>query len=203
MSLPLVLLVLDVYPLRRARGSWRRVLLEKLPYLVSGDRGRGDLGAGRDRQGGAHVVVDVSAHGARGDGALQHRLLCLEDTGAAAPLADVRAARAGRADEPALPGPGALRRRTDDRAGARAAIVAGGAGRLWLVYGLTLAPVSGIVHNGPQLVADRYSYLSCLGVALLVGAAVTRRGLERGNQPPTCAGCRPRGLRLDRSGSRR
>src|SRR5207249_7527647 len=34
MSLPFVLLVLDVYPLRRARGNWRRVLLEKLPYLL-------------------------------------------------------------------------------------------------------------------------------------------------------------------------
>ena len=33
MSLPLVLLVLDVYPLRRARGNWRRVLVGKLPYL--------------------------------------------------------------------------------------------------------------------------------------------------------------------------
>src|SRR5207244_11693693 len=44
---------------------------------------------------------------------------------------------------------------------------------VWLVYGLTLAPVSGIVHDGPQLVADRYSYLSCLGLALLVGAGVT------------------------------
>jgi Flp pilus assembly protein TadD len=43
---------------------------------------------------------------------------------------------------------------------------------VWLVYGLTLAPVSGIVHNGPQLVADRYSYLSCLGIALLLGAGL-------------------------------
>ena len=34
MSLPLVLLVLDVYPLRRARGNWRRVVLEKIPYLA-------------------------------------------------------------------------------------------------------------------------------------------------------------------------
>ena len=54
---------------------------------------------------------------------------------------------------------------------------------VWLVYGLTLAPVSGIVHNGPQLVADRYSYLSCLGIALLVGAgivaAVSRTGIAR------------------------
>jgi Flp pilus assembly protein TadD len=44
---------------------------------------------------------------------------------------------------------------------------------VWLVYGLTLGPVSGIVHNGPQLVADRYSYLSCLGFAVLLGAGVT------------------------------
>src|SRR5439155_24734679 len=43
---------------------------------------------------------------------------------------------------------------------------------VWLVYGLTLAPVSGIVHNGPELVADRYSYLSCLGIAVLVGAGI-------------------------------
>src|SRR6202008_311179 len=30
--------------------------------------------------------------------------------------------------------------------------------------------VLGIAQSGPQLVADRYSYLSCLGWALLVGA---------------------------------
>ena len=35
-----------------------------------------------------------------------------------------------------------------------------------------LAPVSGLVHAGPQLVANRYSYLSCLGWALLIGAGV-------------------------------
>src|SRR5206468_11974683 len=34
MSLPFVLLVLDVYPLRRAQGRWRPVLIEKLPYLA-------------------------------------------------------------------------------------------------------------------------------------------------------------------------
>src|SRR5262249_31032658 len=34
MSLPLALLVLDVYPLRRVRGAWRKILLEKLPYLA-------------------------------------------------------------------------------------------------------------------------------------------------------------------------
>ncbi len=42
----------------------------------------------------------------------------------------------------------------------------------WIYYGLIIGPVSGIVHAGYQLAHDRYSYLSCLGWALLVGAAV-------------------------------
>jgi tetratricopeptide (TPR) repeat protein len=43
---------------------------------------------------------------------------------------------------------------------------------VWLSYVLLLAPVSGLTQSGPQLVAARYSYLSCLGFALLAGAAV-------------------------------
>ena len=42
----------------------------------------------------------------------------------------------------------------------------------WAAYLVVLLPVIGILHNGPQLVADRYSYLSCLGWALLAGAAL-------------------------------
>jgi Tfp pilus assembly protein PilF len=43
---------------------------------------------------------------------------------------------------------------------------------VWTYYAIILAPVSGIVHAGHQLAHDRYSYLSCLGWALLLGAAV-------------------------------
>ena len=39
----------------------------------------------------------------------------------------------------------------------------------WMYYLITLAPVAGIAQSGPQLVADRYSYLSCLSWALLFG----------------------------------
>ena len=39
-------------------------------------------------------------------------------------------------------------------------------------YALTIAPVAGIVHSGYQLTHDRYSYLTCLGFALLVGAGI-------------------------------
>lgn len=40
---------------------------------------------------------------------------------------------------------------------------------LWIFYLLLLLPVCGLLQNGPQLAADRYSYLSCLGWALLAG----------------------------------
>jgi protein O-mannosyl-transferase len=43
---------------------------------------------------------------------------------------------------------------------------------VWVYYGIVLGPVTGIIHSGHQLTHDRYSYLSCLGWALLVGAAV-------------------------------
>jgi Flp pilus assembly protein TadD len=55
----------------------------------------------------------------------------------------------------------------------------------WITYLVLLAPVSGVLHNGYQLVHDRYSYLSCLPWAILFGAGVAtvleagKRGLVR------------------------
>ena len=43
---------------------------------------------------------------------------------------------------------------------------------VWVYYVAMVAPVSGIIQSGPQLVADRYSYLSCLGWALLAGSGL-------------------------------
>jgi Flp pilus assembly protein TadD len=42
----------------------------------------------------------------------------------------------------------------------------------WIVYGALLAPISGIAQSGPQLVGDRYSYLSCMSWALLAGGGL-------------------------------
>jgi tetratricopeptide (TPR) repeat protein len=42
----------------------------------------------------------------------------------------------------------------------------------WVYYVIVLAPVLGVAQSGPQLVADRYTYLSCLGWALLGGASL-------------------------------
>jgi len=43
---------------------------------------------------------------------------------------------------------------------------------VWTAYVLSVAPVSGLLHNGHRLPHDRYSYLSCLPWALLFGGAV-------------------------------
>ncbi len=43
---------------------------------------------------------------------------------------------------------------------------------LWCYYLIVLAPVLGFTQSGPQFVADRYSYLSCLGWAVLMGAGL-------------------------------
>jgi Flp pilus assembly protein TadD len=54
-------------------------------------------------------------------------------------------------------------------------------------YAITLAPVAGIVHSGHQLTHDRYSYLACLSFAVLVGAGVgwVRQIMLRGLIRPT------------------
>lgn len=41
-----------------------------------------------------------------------------------------------------------------------------------VVYVVLLLPVLGFLQSGPQFVADRYSYLSCLGLAVLAGGAL-------------------------------
>jgi tetratricopeptide (TPR) repeat protein len=43
----------------------------------------------------------------------------------------------------------------------------------WIACAITLLPVSGIVHQGFQIAADRYTYLACLGWALVAGAGIT------------------------------
>jgi Tfp pilus assembly protein PilF len=57
---------------------------------------------------------------------------------------------------------------------------------VWVYYGIVLGPVTGLIHSGHQLAHDRYSYLSCLGWALLVGGGggVVLRASARGRVRP-------------------
>ena len=49
----------------------------------------------------------------------------------------------------------------------------------WVCYAAIVSPVLGFVQTGPQIAADRYTYLACLPWAVLVAAAVRRAALGR------------------------
>ncbi len=51
----------------------------------------------------------------------------------------------------------------------------------WLIYAITASPVLGLTQSGPQIAADRYTYLPCLPWALLAGAGLGR-ALESGRR---------------------
>jgi protein O-mannosyl-transferase len=48
------------------------------------------------------------------------------------------------------------------------------AAALWACYVITVSPVLGLTQSGPQLAADRYSYVSCMTWALLGAAGLLR-----------------------------
>jgi protein O-mannosyl-transferase len=181
MTLPVLLVVLDVYPLRRLPPRWREwtvpavrsVWWEKIPYVVVG------------------VATGLIA---------RHAVSAYGDMVADLPLENrVAVALYGLAFYvwktliPILVAPMyQLRVGLDPYDGpmlASAALVIGLTGVLvwlrhrwpgglavWIAYVVLVAPVSGIIQSGPQLVAARYSYLPGLGLALLVGGGVCRLG---------------------------
>jgi hypothetical protein len=171
MTLPVSLLVLDVYPLGRKR-NWRDLIREKIPYaavaliaagLAMLARHRGVMwtpAASRDLESrllfGAQSLwlypatffwpSGLSPLYELPDGATISSirfLLPLLGVAATAALLYV------------------VRRRFP---GGLAA---------WLHMAIVVAPVSGLVHSGIQLGADRYSYQADLGFALLTGYGLT------------------------------
>jgi tetratricopeptide (TPR) repeat protein len=179
MTLPAVLLVLDVYPLRRlggGEGKWfglavRKVWLEKLPFVVLA------LGAAWVAilaQFDTGAVESLSQRGliARLAQALYSLGFYLQKTFLPVGLSPIY-------ELPAKFNPGEWMYVLSGLAVAaitctlfvfRRQWPAGLA--VWVYYAAMVAPVSGIVQAGPQLVADRYSYLSCLGWAILIGGGL-------------------------------
>ena len=49
----------------------------------------------------------------------------------------------------------------------------------WVCYAVILSPVLGFFQSGPEMVADRFSYISCLPFGILVGAGIARMWLVR------------------------
>jgi tetratricopeptide (TPR) repeat protein len=176
-SLPVALLVLDVYPLRRLGGrqAWGRrgVWLEKVPFLVLAGlaalvafqalRALGNLKSLADMDLGSRTLVSLYG--------LAFYLWKTALPIGLSPLYDLStvAAMGWRVFAPAALAVlvvtllAILRR---ERWPAFSAA--------WVVYVATLLPVLGLFQNGPQIAADRYAYLACLGWAMLAGGGVAR-----------------------------
>lgn len=185
-SLPVALLALDFYPLRRIgpRGEGlEKAVKEKLPlFLLSLVFGLAGLGA-QERIRWAWDQHGLLARLAQACYALVfYAAKTVWPTGLTA-LYELR--------PPLNP--------FEPRFVAAAAVVAAAGvacwrqrrSRPWLAasaswYAVLLFPVSGLFQFGPQLVADRYSYITTLPFAVLAGAAY-RAGLIRGRAVPTAA----------------
>jgi tetratricopeptide (TPR) repeat protein len=64
----------------------------------------------------------------------------------------------------------------------------------WIAFGLLIAPVSGFAQAGPHFAADRYTYLACLPFAALFSVAVLLAGPDRRRIAGVAAGALLAGL---------
>jgi protein O-mannosyl-transferase len=178
-ALPIVLLVLDIYPLRRLggrAGKWfgrsaRWVWFEKIPFLaisipaaIVAPLAQADAGAVASLR--AHSIADRLAQSVYGLAFYVWKTVLPLDL---SPFYEVPrhliyfvwpVLLSSAAVATITFGALALRSRWP------AALAA------WIYYMVILSPVLGIVQSGRQLVADRYSYLSCLAWAVLAGAGL-------------------------------
>jgi protein O-mannosyl-transferase len=176
-TLPVVLLLLDVYPLRRLEPGptrWsgatnRRVLLEKLPFLPMAAMG-----------GFVATTVIGRVHEFTPLSAVERLTIAFYSVGfyplktilplGLSPLYELPQNVDPRQLQFALSITLVIGLTVLLLSLARrwpAGVVA------WLVYVVIVAPVSGISHTGVQITADRYSYLSCLPWAVLFGGGVS------------------------------
>ena len=172
MTLPLTLLVLDVYPLRRRALGVKALLLEKTPYamMALGAAAAALLAIDRGSRWAAYAAYGPIERVAVALHSMWFYLARLVWPGDLSPLYQLPR-------ELSLRQPWLL-----------AAVVATlgvtvglvllrrkfpGGLAAWTHAAITIAPVSGLVLAGNHLVADRYSYVSGLGFAVLAGAALT------------------------------
>lgn len=176
MTAPLALVALDAYPLRRlptdvrgwGAGALRGVWLEKVPFaMLAGLAAVGSAVA--VTRGAGYRMLGLTPWLGKLAASLATPLWGTVWPVSLSPLYELP--RRIDLDAPQYWAAGllvsgvslavlALRRRSP------AGVVA------WVWYLTFLAPVSAMAHAGPQLTADRYSYLPTLSVSLLVGALV-------------------------------
>src|SRR5439155_8956336 len=177
MVLPLALVVLDIYPLRRLGWRWRErtgaptraVWLEKIPFFVLGVAG-GAVTYYAQNSNTFITPLERYPLSARPAMVFYSLWFYLEKTimpQGLAPLYELPA-KVSLLDRQFLIPAIAVTAISVAVLTLRRRWPAGLA--VWAYYAIALGPVIGIVHSGHQLTNDRYSYLPGLGFALLVGA---------------------------------
>ena len=187
--LPVALLILDVYPLRRlARDGWRRLALEKLPYLALSIIG-GSIAILAVKNGATFTDYAKYGPSARlamtGYGIVFYPWKWLWPTGLS-PLYELPARVEPLSWRFLLPWI-VIALVTVLLVGVRRQWPAGLAA--WTYSAIMVLPVIGPLHSGNQLAHDRYSYLSGLAFALLAGAGLAwvLRAVARGTLRPLIA----------------
>src|SRR3989449_11431576 len=177
-NLPVVLLILDVYPLRRLGGAvgwWsepaRRVYVEKIPFVLLAAAASAIALVAQLSHDTMVSVVQLSALG-RLAVSVYGVSFYLWKTVAPVNLSPLY-------ELPPTVNPWALPFIVSyGVVVAITAIVlalrrrAPGLPAAWVAYIVVLLPVLGIFQSGPQIAADRYTYLAGLGWAILVSAGV-------------------------------
>ncbi len=179
-TLPVALLILDIYPLRRFRTAIRQCLLEKVPYLLLALAFAG-FAFHAQKHAAMEMVVDHT---------LFDRLM---------QSAYALSFYIGKTILPLGLSPLYLLKPSFDPLAPKyilGAVVSLGitvvllllrkrwpwALAAWACYAVVVSPVLGIAQSGPQITADRYTYLSCLpfGVLAAAGAAalINRRNVR-------------------------
>src|SRR5438034_73683 len=177
-NLPVVLLILDVYPLRRLGGSigWRseparRVYVEQIPFVL--------LAAAASAiavmaQSSVHAVASLAQLSVPGRVAISTYGVSfyLWKTVAPVNLSPVYELRppVNPWATPFLLSYGVVLALTAIALALRRRVP--GLPAAWVAYIVVLLPVLGIFQSGPQIAADRYTYLAGLGWAILAGAGL-------------------------------
>src|SRR5438128_6520947 len=177
-NLPVVLLILDVYPLRRLGGSlgwWsepaRRVYVEKIPFVLLAAAASAIAVMAQSSVHAAASLAQLTVPGRLAVSAYGLSFYLWKTVAPVnlSPLYELPPT-VNLVAMPLILSYGlvlaitaiivALRRRVP------------GLPAVWLAYVVILLPVLGIVQSGPQIAADRYTYLAGLGCAILAGAGL-------------------------------
>src|SRR5438093_1896444 len=194
-NLPIVLLILDVYPLRRLGGAigwWsepaRRVYVEKIPFVLLAAAASAIAVMAQSSVHAAASLAQLSLPGrlvvsAYGLGFYLWKMVVPVNL---SPLYELP-----RTMDPVAP-PFIL---SYALVLAITAIVLAlrrpvpGLPAAWVAYVVVLLPVLGILQSGPQIAADRSTYLAGLGWAILAGAGLLSCWRTKRFLIPGCAVC--------------